>query len=192
MPVAAASASSQAIDDATLVAAAKASLPAFAPLYVRYFDRVHAYALRRLGHAEDAADATSLVFSRALAGIGGCREESFRSWLFAIAHNTLIEVGKGRRAQQELDEASEIPDLAPSLEDQALARESRELATRLLDTLLPEQRHVLELRMAGLTSKEIGAVLGKSPNAIDQAQFRAVTRLRQIAREQYPAGEVVP
>ncbi len=33
-------------------------------------------------------------------------------------------------------------------------------------------------------------MLGKSGNAIDQAQFRAVTRLRQIARENFPELEV--
>jgi DNA-directed RNA polymerase specialized sigma24 family protein len=40
---------------------------------------------------------------------------------------------------------------------------------------------VMELRLAGLTSREIGEVLGKLPNAVDQAQFRAMTRLKLLA-----------
>ena len=49
-------------DDAADVARARDDRQAFAPLYVRYFDRVYGYCYRRLGSAEDAADATSLVF----------------------------------------------------------------------------------------------------------------------------------
>src|SRR4051812_38114171 len=79
------------VDEAILVACAKHSNEAFASLYILYFDRIYAYCYRRLGHPEDAADATSMIFSRALEAIGTCREASFRSWLFAIAHNTLVD-----------------------------------------------------------------------------------------------------
>ena len=44
-------------DDTTMVAAAQANPHAFAPLYERYFDRVHVYCLRRLPDRETAADA---------------------------------------------------------------------------------------------------------------------------------------
>jgi RNA polymerase sigma-70 factor (ECF subfamily) len=168
------------IDEAMLVAQAKRDRDAFAPLYLAYFDRVHAYCYRRLGNPEDAADATSAIFARVLASIATCRNESFRSWLFAIAHNTLIDQYRTRHGADPLDGAMDIHDQAPSPEDNALAEEQTRTVTALLAQLPPEQRQVLELRLAGLTSREIGMVLGKQPNAIDQMQYRAVQRLRSL------------
>jgi RNA polymerase sigma-70 factor (ECF subfamily) len=168
------------IDEGTEVARAKRDRQAFAPLYVRYFDRVYGYCYRRLGSAEEAADATSLVFARALAALPTCREAGFRSWLFAIAHNVLTDQYRARRLDRPLDEALQLADAGPSPEESAIAEEARSTVTRLLAELPPDQRHVLELRLAGLTSREIGEVLGKGANAIDQAQFRAMTRLRSI------------
>jgi RNA polymerase sigma factor (sigma-70 family) len=75
-----------------------------------------------------------------------------------------------------------VADRAPSPEDEAIAADAKATVTKLLAELPEEQRAVLELRLAGLTSKEIAAVLGKQPNAVDQAQFRAMTRLKLLAQ----------
>lgn len=83
-------------DDAWLVAEAKQDPHAFAPLYTRYFDLVYRYGVRRLGVTEAAADATGQVFAKALAALPRYRDDapSFRSWLFAIAHNVIIDGGR--------------------------------------------------------------------------------------------------
>jgi RNA polymerase sigma-70 factor (ECF subfamily) len=167
-------------DDATDVARARLNRQAFAPLYVRYFQRVYGYCYRRLGNADDAADATSLIFTRALAALPTCRADAFRSWLFAIAHNVLADQYRRRREDRPLDDSLQLVDQAPSPEDEALSAEAKATVTRLLAMLPEEQRQVLELRLAGLSSREIGEVLGKQPNAVDQAQFRAMTRLRAL------------
>ena len=169
-----------ALDEALLVARAKHQRDAFAPLYITYFDRVYAYCYRRLGDPEEAADATSQVFARALEAIGTCREASFRSWLFAIAHNALVDAYRGHRLERSIDDLLDLHDRGPSPEDLAIRRETTQSVTALLARLPDEQRQVLELRLAGLSSKEIGGILGKHPNAIDQAQYRAVQRLRQL------------
>jgi RNA polymerase sigma-70 factor (ECF subfamily) len=168
------------IDEALLVARAQLDREAFAPLYLTYFDRIHAYCYRRLGNPEEAADATGTVFARALASIATCRADRFRSWLFAIAHNVLIDIYRARHGANPLDDALEVHDQAPSPEDAAIAGERTRTVTALLGQLPPEQRQVLELRLAGLTSREIGEVLGKHSNAIDQMQYRAVQRLRAL------------
>jgi RNA polymerase sigma-70 factor (ECF subfamily) len=168
-------------DEAIEVARAKRDSQAFAPLYLRYFDRVYAYCYRRLGTADEASDATSVVFARALAALPTCRDEAFRSWLFAIAHNALNDEYRMRRQNQPLDEALEVPDAGPSPEDEAITAESKAQVTRLLAQLPDDQRAVLELRLAGLSSREIGDVLGKQANAVDQMQFRAMTKLKLLA-----------
>jgi len=83
-------------DDAILVAEAKRDRRAFAPLYRRYVDRVYRYCDRVLGDRELAEDAASLVFTKALAGLPHCRGAAFRSWLFAIAHNVIVDAQRAR------------------------------------------------------------------------------------------------
>lgn len=76
--------------DAELVALAMADLRQFALLYTRYLDPVHRYCYRRLGSREAAEDATSAVFTKALAAFPRYRDASFRAWLFTIAHHVKI------------------------------------------------------------------------------------------------------
>ena len=56
--------------DATLVLAAKRERAAFAPLYQRYVDPIYRYCYRCLGNRHTAEDATSLIFTKALAALG--------------------------------------------------------------------------------------------------------------------------
>jgi RNA polymerase sigma-70 factor (ECF subfamily) len=168
-----------ATDDEALVAAAVGDRAAFAPLYRRYVDPVYRYC-RRLGSREAAEDATSLIFAKALAALPVYRPrgQTFRSWLFAIAHNVVIDVVRARRpeAPVELALAIAAPDLGP--EESALAAEARETAYGLLAGMTPEQRRMLELRLAGLTTAEIARALDLSPGAVRAIQFRAAVKLR--------------
>src|SRR5688500_8422516 len=144
-------------EDAWQVAAAKTDPRAFAPLYARYFDPVYRYCSRRLGHPEAAADAAGQVFAKALAALPGYREDapSFRSWLFAIAHNVLVDVLRARRPVLPLAVATDLVDAGPSPEEAVLAGEEERAIRELLARLPPDQRRVLELRLAGLTGPEI-------------------------------------
>jgi RNA polymerase sigma-70 factor, ECF subfamily len=173
-------------DEAALVALAQRDRRAFAPLYSRYFTPIYRYCYRRLGSPETAADATSQTFAKALAALPSCRGESFRAWLFAIAHNVLNDGYRAKTFDQPLEEAHELLDRAPSPEDLAVEAEERRTLARLLSQLSDDQRQIVELRLAGLTSKEIASALGRTPNAIDQAQFRAINRLRALLAETTP------
>ena len=167
-------------DDARIIVRAKSDPSAFAPLYSRYFDAVYRYCYRRLGNPDSAADATALVFARALAALPRYRDDatSFRSWLFAIAHNAVTDDLRARRPVEALDAAAELPSPFPSPEDEALRNETRQRVRALLAELPPDQRHVLELRLAGLTGPEIAAALDRSLGSVKIMQVRAFARLR--------------
>jgi RNA polymerase sigma-70 factor (ECF subfamily) len=167
-------------EDVCLVEAAKADPSAFAPLYARYVDPVYRYSFRRLGHPEAAADATSQIFAKALAALPSYRNDarSFRSWLFAIAHNVLIDEGRAHRVTATLEAAAGVPAPAPSLEEQFLTTEVGCTIRELLAQLSPDQRQVMELRLAGLTGPEIAVAVGRSLGAVKIAQVRAFARLR--------------
>jgi RNA polymerase sigma-70 factor, ECF subfamily len=169
-------------DDATLVIAAQLDRRAFAPLYMRYVEPVYRYCVRWLGVKEAAEDVTAHVFARAMDALPRFRNDgpSFRSWLFAIAHNALVDAQRAQRPTGSFSLAAVVPDGRPGPEDQALADEEQRTVLELLSGLAPEQRRVLELRLAGLTTKEIAAVLGRSPEAVRMTQSRAAARLREM------------
>jgi RNA polymerase sigma-70 factor (ECF subfamily) len=171
-------------DEARLLREAQARPEAFAPLYARYFPRVYAYCLRRVGGPEDAEDLTSAVFSRALTGLGGYRGGSVPAWLFTIAHNAVANHLRGRRPHLSLETTMLTgPDAATARGEDTVERlvraEEHARLARLIAELPEEQREILSLKVAGrLTAKEIGAVLGKREGAVRVALFRIVQRLR--------------
>jgi RNA polymerase sigma-70 factor (ECF subfamily) len=166
--------------EAALVARAKADRRAFAPLYARYLGSVLRYCQRRIGDRESAEDAASLVFAQAMANIGSCRNDAFRGWLFSIAHNVVIDHYRRSRGNATLDDAPESIDPDPTPEEIALAREERAALWAQLRHLTPDQRRVVELRLAGFTGVEIAGALGLSHGAVKLHQFRAIRRLRAV------------
>lgn len=179
--------SAGAVDDADLVARAQADRQAFAALYRRYLDPIHRYCYRRLGSREAAEDATSLVFTKALVSLPAYRAGSFRSWLFSIAYHVITDDLRARRVVAELNAATEVPDREPMPEEALMAAESHSSVVQLLDHLSPGQRRVVELRLAGLTGREVAEVLGCSLPAVKIAQVRAYSRLRDLVTD--PAWE---
>src|SRR5689334_14116638 len=90
--------------DAHLVAAALADRSAFAALYRRYVDAVFRFTYHRLGTREQAEDATSQIFLKALVALPSHKpDRSFRSWLFTIAHNVVTDCYRARRSHEPLD-----------------------------------------------------------------------------------------
>jgi RNA polymerase sigma-70 factor, ECF subfamily len=169
-------------DDAVQVALARRDRRAFAPLYRRYVESIYRYCYRRLGSHEVAEDATSMVFTRALAALPGYRDGagSFRSWLFAIAHNVVANDLRDRRPTVGLDAVGGVRDEGAGPEDRALAADDRRRLDELLSRLTPDQRQVIELRLAGLSGAEIARALGRTHGAVKVAQLRAIRRLRRL------------
>jgi len=161
---------SDGLDDAALVARAQRDPAAFALLYDRYVEPVYRFCLRRLGDRELAEDATSTIFTKALAGLPRYREQSFRSWLFTIAYHVVTDQFRAPRSDT-LDEVVEIPDTHQGPEDEVLALETARELRAALNTLTADQQRVVELRLAGLTGNEIAAALGRSRAAIDAIQY---------------------
>lgn len=166
--------------DAELVALARQDIRQFALLYARYLDPIHRYCYRRLGSREAAEDATSLIFTKALAAFPRYRDTSFRAWLFTIAHHVVTDRYRRARPETSIDLEIELRDEAPSPEDLAMAADDRQRVLALLTQLPDHQRQIVELRLAGLTGTEIAQALGRSRANVDVSQYRAVVRLRTL------------
>lgn len=169
-------------EERLLVARARRDPAAFGPLYERYLPDIYRYSLFRVGRREAAEDVTSQTFIKALASLGAYRGGSFRSWLFTIAHRTAIDHLRARRPDVAIDVAGEIADIDPTPESVAVASDEQRHLFALLAGLPPDQRRVVEIRLAGLNDREIADVLGESHTAIRTRQSRAMARLRTLAR----------
>jgi RNA polymerase sigma-70 factor (ECF subfamily) len=167
-------------DDDLLAAQAPIDPLAFEALYRRYVDPVHRYCYRRLGTREAAEDATSAIFLKAFTSLPNYRAGSFRSWLFAIAFHVITDRYRAARPEAPLDAAAGVAGQEPSPEDHVLADESRRSVAALLAHLPQSQRDVIELRLAGLTGREVALLLGRSLPAVKIAQVRAYATLREL------------
>jgi RNA polymerase sigma-70 factor (ECF subfamily) len=169
--------------EAELVSRAKqGDTLAITDLYRRYLNRVYDFAALRLESQDAAEDATQTIFMRALASLPQCRDNAmFAGWLFAIARNVVNDSYRLRRyAVLSLDIALEVEDPAATPEDLAAAADwSIELADLRERCLNGQEREILDLRLQGLSDKEIAAALGRGYGAIRTAQYRMVLKLRK-------------
>jgi RNA polymerase sigma-70 factor (ECF subfamily) len=184
------------VDDVDLVRLAQADPKAFAELYDRYVDPIYRYCYRRLGDVAAAEDATSTTFFKALNGLARLNPQagSFRSWLFAIAHNVVLDQVRlrQRRPEAPIDLIAERPGTEMEPAEQVVQLDERRRLRRAVAMLSDEQQQIIELRLAGLNGPEIAAALGRSAGSVRTAQHRAIQRLRSLLspdREATPRGE---
>lgn len=173
------------VGDDRLAIDARRDPAAFASLYERHVERVFRYLRARGAPEELAADLTATTFERALVHIDRYRPgpAGFAPWLLRIAKNAYIDAGRRSRPTAHLIEADLLVAGGPSPEDAAIASEERRWLIALLARLPDVQQDALALRFAvGLSSREIGDVIGKSEDATKKLLTRALAALRESIR----------
>lgn len=134
--------------------------------------------------APEPEDAASEVFVGMVRNINSFEgdERAFRTWVFSIAHNRLIDQRR-RRARRPVvvTDPSELTERAPSGApppgQEIQARLPGPAARALLD-LSPDQRAVVLLRVvADLSVAEVAEILGKSLGGVKALQRRALGAL---------------
>jgi RNA polymerase sigma-70 factor (ECF subfamily) len=165
--------------DEELIRAARTDPQAFEALYRRYVGRIYAYLFSFTYNAAEAEDLTSQTFLAAWKGLGRYREQgAFAAWLFRIARNQARDLHRRNRPHLPIDCAGNLQvewDPAAGVEKQ----ETLQKVDRLVERLEADQIELLRLRYsAGLSYAEIGAVLGRSPEATKMAFHRLFQKLR--------------
>jgi len=148
-------------------------------------DDVFDLALRMLGDATDARDASQEVLVRVVTKLGSFRGDSrFRTWVYRVAANALLNFrGEMRRKEMSFDEAEEQLQAAihggdgvpTSAADEALVNEVKLVCAHgmLLNLDRPHRLAYVLGEVLELTGDEAGAVLEISPVAFRKRLSRA-------------------
>ena len=169
--------------DPVLTEARRGSPDAFQALYGDLVRPVAAY-LRTKGVSE-VEDVTSDVFLAVFTGLDGFTggQTEFRSWVFTITHRRVVDHWRRvSRAPALIELAAEDDHRStPAADLDAFEALGTARVRRLLDTLTPDQRDVLLLRIvADLTLEQAAAVLGKPVGAVKSLQHRGLAALRKV------------
>jgi RNA polymerase sigma-70 factor (ECF subfamily) len=168
--------------DDDLALAARNDVSAFESLYVLHRSAVYRYLRTRTTNGDDAADLTALAFERAFVAIARYRPggAGVRAWLFGIARNASIDDGRRRLAAPPPDRP---PDPVVGPETRLVADEDAAELRHRVASLPSDQRDAIVLRFAaGLTAREIGAVLGKTEAASQKLVSRGLAALKEAYR----------
>lgn len=170
------------VTDETLVTRAVAgSNGAWHKLVKRYEKRVYNYALRMIGHPDDAHDLMQEVFMGVHRNLASFRGDApFPAWLFRIASFRCTDYLRRRRNHEEFDEQRSFLNGAPGPEEQAFTTHANQQISAVLNTLPDDQRQVVELKFfQHFTFDDIAGQLGISANTAKTRLYSALRKMKQ-------------
>jgi RNA polymerase sigma-70 factor (ECF subfamily) len=150
---------------------------AFRELYDHHARLVFRYVKARIESEQDAEDLTAETFIRAWRGLSSFQWQGkpIGAWLLRIAHNLIVDKYRQKRSLTgwlPWSSGSEEPDFAQV--------DHKDEIKRAFTTLTSDEQTILHLRyFEDFSLNEVAEFLGKTPNAVRVAQFRALKRLNK-------------
>jgi RNA polymerase sigma-70 factor (ECF subfamily) len=165
-----------------ITAEARPAKAVIASLYGDYYDKIVRYIFIRINDQSEAENLGGGVFLRALRALDSYRGRRLQmpAWLFSIARNLVVDYLRkvSKRKAVPLEEV-EIPNSRLNVEEVVEKKLEVERLSKALKQVTPAQPEVIGLRFfAGLSSAEVGKVLGKSSDAVREMQRAAIKTLR--------------
>lgn len=152
--------------------------------------KLQRFLLRALGNSADAADAAQETYLRLVKALTRTDIEHPSIFLFHIARNVALTLGRRRRFEASLFQSltsldlTEVVDPQARTEQQVIARQQLRLVAAAIDDLPPRCRQVFVLSaFDGLTNGEIAARLGITRNMVEKHLMKALLHTRRNCRE---------
>lgn len=149
-----------------------------------YYDEIYRFVYRQMGNKEDAMDLTQNIFVAVLRALPGYQrgKACFRTWLYAVANNKIIDARR-KVCPVQLSTAP-FEELEPPANDDFVSRiQDRMLLSQIeayVSGQVLEQQEVFRLRVyAGLSFPEIADILGDREEAVKARYYRLVKKIRK-------------
>lgn len=155
---------------------------AFEQLVLKYQKPVYNLALRTLGDPDEAFDAAQEAFIRAWKKLDSVRADAaFSSWLYRLTTNVCLDMLRANKRKrtisltvEEGEAPIDLPDPTPTPEDALMKASDREAVRAAMDSLEPDQRQVLTLRIINdLSYQQIAEVLDVAEGTVKSRLSRA-------------------
>jgi RNA polymerase sigma-70 factor, ECF subfamily len=152
--------------------------------YRAHGPELYRFARRLLGDGRLAEEAVQETFVKAWrrAHRFDPSKASLRTWLFAIARNTSVDMARARATRPGVasDEVDDAPMIADPLEERLRSWQIEEAIRRLSDD---HRRAVVEVHLRGRSYEEAGIDLGIPAGTVKSRVFYGVRALRGILDE---------
>lgn len=157
------------------------NLKAFSELYDVFFSQIHRYVFYKVSR-DQVEDVVSDIFMKVWTQLKKYRKQGspFRSWVYRIAHNTVIDHYRTHREFYELEEKIlDHEEMSPEHHtERSLNGERVHRALRRLGK--PYQDAILLKFMNHLSNREIAEMLSVSESNVRTLQHRALRKMRDM------------
>ena len=157
------------------------------PLFERYEGPVFRFLFGILKDHHGAEDALQETFVQALRHADGVNPETFRGWLFTVAHQqAVLSKRKAKRLPAQADELALLGLVDRDADDLAGRADDARRIRELLDLLPDSQRAVIVARVfEGKKFREVAAALGCPLNTALARMHEGLKKLRLLWEADY-------
>lgn len=157
------------------------------PLFERYEGPVFRFLFGILKDHHGAEDALQETFVQALRHADGVNPETFRGWLFTVAHQqAVLSKRKAKRLPAQADELALLGLVDRDADDLAGRADDARRLRELLDLLPDSQRAVIVARVfEGKKFREVAAALGCPLNTALARMHEGLKKLRLLWEADY-------
>jgi RNA polymerase sigma-70 factor (ECF subfamily) len=159
---------------------------ALVDIYEEFSPALYRYAMRLLGDRDKAEDCVSETFSRFLQAVrsGGGPREHVQAYLYRVAHNWITDHYRRTRETTQTLDLEEPVDLTTNPSRVVVEEQEQHRVRKALLRLPPDQQQVITLRfLEEMSHDEVAVILDKTVEATRALQYRALTTLRHLLRE---------
>ena len=191
------------MDDELIAAYLAGDEEALPALINHHLKPIYNFSYRLLGNAHDAQDCAQETFVKAWRNLKKYRHgKNFRTWLFAIARNTAIDLLRKKKIYVFSDFSTRggstlggedeenflldtLADTEPLPDELTLRRADNRTIESALQKIPPQYREVLLLRYHhDITFDEISKILGKPLNTAKSHHRRGIIALRKLLNQE--------